>query len=149
MRMASRSVAAAGAQRTQALCADGSDNTQALVTRCDTALLGRHWAIRPLPWGGLLVTGFLLMWVRNDQHQGQSYPGHGMPPCRRHTGTGTIQSRNRPERDTVGVTGIHGWSAAETASSDHPQVSTKSLAGGGESMGTAILRCATPVRRRP
>lgn len=44
---------------TQALYADGNDNTQALVTRCDTALLVRRaWAIRPLPWGGCWSPGF-------------------------------------------------------------------------------------------
>lgn len=62
---------------TQALYADGNDNTQALVTRCDTALLVRRaWAIPSVALGWLLVTGFLVMWVHNDQHQGQSYPGY-------------------------------------------------------------------------
>lgn len=62
---------------TQVLYADGNDNTQALVTRCDTALLVRRaWAIPSVALGWLLVTGFLVMWVHNDQHQGQSYPGY-------------------------------------------------------------------------
>lgn len=77
---------------TQALYADGNDNTQALVTRCDTALLVRRaWAIPSVALGWLLVTGFLVMWVHNDQHQASPIPdtGHSMRPCRRPRRHGT------------------------------------------------------------
>jgi hypothetical protein len=39
-----------------------------LVTQCDTALLVRRaWAIPAIGIGWLLVTGFLVRWVHNDQ----------------------------------------------------------------------------------
>ncbi|OSC42683.1 hypothetical protein [Mycobacterium decipiens] len=57
---------------TQALHASGTDNGEALVTRCDTAiLLRRAWAIPAVILGWLLVTGFLVIWVHKDQHQDQ------------------------------------------------------------------------------
>ncbi len=51
-------------------------NGDALVTRCDTALVVRRaWAIPAVAIGWVLVTGFLVVWVHNDQQQEHALKG--------------------------------------------------------------------------
>ncbi len=76
-------MATAGINLTQALYADGND-AQALV-RCDTALRTSRLG-DPVRCPGVVAgPGFLVMWVRNDQHQASPIPDTGRQhaSCRR------------------------------------------------------------------
>ncbi|SOJ53129.1 hypothetical protein MSIMFB_00630 [Mycobacterium simulans] len=47
-------------------------NSDALASQCDTALLVRRaWAIPTVAAGWVLITGFLVIWVHNDQNKKQ------------------------------------------------------------------------------